>query len=236
MTKIVGIIPSRFGSTRFPGKPLIDIDGKSMIQRVYEQAKKANSLTDVIVATDDERIFNHVTEFGGRVIMTSSDHQSGTDRCAEIADLLTDVDVIINIQGDEPFVEPEQINQLAACFNNPKTEIATLCKKLSNPDLLARTSVVKVKPGVNGLAEDFGRVPFPNQETNYKHIGVYAYRVETLKTISKLPQSERELTLKLEQLRWLDNGFSIQLTETEYETISVDTPEDLTTILRLKNL
>lgn len=232
----MGIIPSRFGSTRFPGKPLVDIGGKSMIQRVYEQAKQATSLADVIVATDDDRILNHVKEFGGKVIMTSSEHQSGTDRCAEIAESLPDVDVIINIQGDEPFVEPEQINQLAACFENPETEIATLCKVLSKPELLNRNSIVKVKPGKNGIAEDFGRVPFPNQETHYKHIGVYAYRVETLKTISKLPQSERELTEKLEQLRWLDNGFSIQLAETEYETISVDTPEDLAAILKQKNL
>ena len=137
MTKIVGIIPSRYASTRFPGKPLVDIAGKSMIKRVYEQASKASSLIDVIVATDDQRIFNHVQSFGGKVVLTSDKHESGTDRCAEVVSNLSAVDVVINIQGDEPFIEPEQIDQLAACFDNPKTKIATLTKKLETEiDLL----------------------------------------------------------------------------------------------------
>ena len=236
MTKIVGIIPSRYASTRFPGKPLVDIAGKSMIQRVYEQASKASSLSDVIVATDDQRIFNHVQSFGGKVVLTSDKHQSGTDRCAEVISKLEGVDVVINIQGDEPFIEPEQIDQLAACFDNPKTKIATLTKKLETEIDLLNNTVVKVNKSSAGQALNFSRKGFSSLETSYKHIGIYAYRVDTLKIISKLPQSQRELDEKLEQLRWLDNGFEIQLAETEHESNSVDTPEDLEALLRLKNI
>lgn len=236
MTKIVGIIPSRYASTRFPAKPLVDIAGKSMIQRVYEQALKAESLSDVIIATDDERIFSHVEAFGGKAMMTSKMHQSGTDRCAEIANSLADVDVIINIQGDEPFIAPEQIDQLAGCFESTETQIATLSKKLTDPMEIENPSVVKVKKNNSNYAEDFGRKPFTNQQQHFKHIGIYGYRLVVLMAISKLDQSPRELSEKLEQLRWLDNGYSIQLTETEHETISIDTPEDLESVLRLKNI
>ena len=236
MTKIVGIIPSRYASTRFPGKPLVDIAGKSMIQRVYEQASKASSLSDVIVATDDQRIFNHVQSFGGKVVLTSDKHQSGTDRCAEVISKLEGVDVVINIQGDEPFIEPEQIDQLAACFDNPKTKIATLTKKLETEIDLLNNTVVKVNKSSAGQALNFSRKGFSSLETSYKHIGIYAYRVDTLKIIAKLPQSQRELDEKLEQLRWLDNGFEIQLAETEHESNSVDTPEDLEALLSLKNI
>ncbi|MDB4655484.1 3-deoxy-manno-octulosonate cytidylyltransferase [Flavobacteriales bacterium] len=236
MTKIVGIIPSRYASTRFPGKPLVDIAGKSMIQRVYEQASKASSLSDVIVATDDERIFNHVQSFGGKVVLTSDKHESGTDRCAEVVSSLQDIDVVMNIQGDEPFIEPEQIDQLAACFENPKTKIATLVKKVETEiDLLSKT-VVKVDKTSANHALNFSREAFSSLEESYKHIGIYAYRSDTLKTISKLPQSQRELDEKLEQLRWLDNGFEIQLAETEHESNSIDTSEDLAALIRLKNL
>ncbi|MFT4980972.1 MAG: 3-deoxy-manno-octulosonate cytidylyltransferase (CMP-KDO synthetase) [Bacteroidia bacterium] len=236
MTKIVGIIPSRYASTRFPGKPLVDIAGKSMIQRVYEQTSKASSLSDVIVATDDQRIFNHVQSFGGKVVLTSDKHESGTDRCAEVISNLEGVDVVINIQGDEPFIEPEQIDQLAACFDNPKTKIATLTKKLETEVDLLNNTVVKVDKSSTGQALNFSRKGFSSLETSYKHIGIYAYRVDTLKIIAKLPQSQRELDEKLEQLRWLDNGFEIQLAETEHESNSVDTPEDLEALLRLKNI
>ncbi len=232
MTKIVGIIPSRYASTRFPAKPLVDIAGKSMIQRVYEQASKASLLNDVIIATDDQRIFDHVISFGGKVVMTSSSHQSGTDRCAEVVGCLNDVDVVINIQGDEPFIEPEQIDQLATCFENEETKIATLIKKITNKEDLDSDTVVKV----NTKSVDFSRKPFSTLDKSYKHIGIYAYRVDTLKIVSKLPQSERELTERLEQLRWLDNGFQIQLAETEHESNSVDTPEDLKRLLREKNI
>jgi len=233
MNNIVGIIPSRYASTRFPAKPLVDIAGKSMIQRVYEQASKASSLNDVIVATDDQRIFEHVLGFGGKVVMTSTEHQSGTDRCAEVLGGLSDVDVIINIQGDEPFIEPEQINQLATCFTNPETQIATLIKKIENEEDLQSNTVVKVSRTETNKAINFSRKAFSALEDSYKHIGIYAYRADTLKIVSKLPQSDRELAEKLEQLRWLDNGFEIQLAETEHESNSVDTPEDLARMLGL---
>lgn len=236
MTKIVGIIPSRYASTRFPAKPLVDIAGKSMIQRVYEQASKCKLLSDVMVATDDQRIFDHVLSFGGKVVMTASEHQSGTDRCAEVLSHLSDVDVIINIQGDEPFIEPEQIDQLAACFNSPETKIATLIKKVENEEDLLSDTVVKVNRTNSNKAIYFSRKPFHSMEDSYKHIGIYAYRSDTLKVISKLPQSENELAERLEQLRWLDNGFEIQLAETEHESNSVDTPEDLQRLLRSRNL
>jgi 3-deoxy-manno-octulosonate cytidylyltransferase (CMP-KDO synthetase) len=236
MNNIVGIIPSRYASTRFPAKPLADIAGKSMIQRVYEQAKKAVSLSDVIIATDDQRIFKHVLDFGGKVVMTSTEHHSGTDRCAEVLDGLSDVDVIINIQGDEPFIEPEQINQLAACFKNPKTQIGTLIKKIKNEEDLQSDTVVKVSRTEDNKAINFSRMAFSPLEDSYKHIGIYAYRTDTLKIVSKLPQSDRELAEKLEQLRWLDNGFEMQLAETEHESNSVDTPEDLDRLLRQRNL
>ncbi|MFT7101564.1 MAG: 3-deoxy-manno-octulosonate cytidylyltransferase (CMP-KDO synthetase) [Bacteroidia bacterium] len=233
MNNIVGIIPSRYASTRFPAKPLVDIAGKSMIQRVYEQAKKATSLSDVIVATDDQRIFNHVVGFGGKVVMTSTEHHSGTDRCAEVLECLSDVDVIINIQGDEPFIEPEQINQLAACFENSETQIGTLIKKMDSEEDLQSDTVVKVSRTDSNKAINFSRQAFSSLAESYKHIGIYAYRADTLKTVSKLPQSDRELTEKLEQLRWLDNSFEIQLAETEHESNSVDTPEDLAKMLSL---
>ena len=236
MTNIVGIIPSRYASTRFPAKPLVDIAGKSMIQRVYEQASKASTLSDVFVATDDKRIFDHVLGFGGKVIMTSSEHQSGTDRCAEVLSKLNDIDVVINIQGDEPFIEPEQIDQLSACFKNPNTQIATLIKKIENEEDLLSDTVVKVNRTDSNEAVYFSRKPFHALIDSYKHIGIYAYRAQTLKIISKLPQSANELAERLEQLRWLDNGFKIQLAETEHESNSVDTPEDLQRLLRSRNL
>ena len=236
MANIVGIIPSRYASTRFPAKPLVDIAGKSMIQRVYEQASKAISLQEVIVATDDQRIFDHIVSFGGKVVMTSLEHQSGTDRCAEVLEGLENVDVVINIQGDEPFIEPEQIDQLATCFENSETQIATLCKKIEIEEDLISDTVVKVDKTSSNEGLNFSRKPFSTLDKSYKHIGIYAYRADTLKVISKLPQTERELTERLEQLRWLDNGFRIQLAETEHESNSVDTPEDLARLLRQKNL
>ena len=234
--RVIGIIPSRFGSTRFPGKPLVNIAGKSMIQRVFEQVSKTKMMTDVIVATDDQRIHDHVSEFGGKVMMTSSEHQSGTDRCAEVTSNLTDVDVVINIQGDEPFIESEQIDLLAASFQNPETQIATLIKKIQSQVDLESNTVVKALPKANGSAADFSRTAFADLGNSYKHIGIYAFRASTLQEVSKLPQSDRELEEKLEQLRWLDNGYSIQLIETEHESNSVDTPEDLERILKEKNL
>jgi 3-deoxy-manno-octulosonate cytidylyltransferase (CMP-KDO synthetase) len=235
---ILGIIPARYASTRFPGKPLVDIAGKSMIQRVYEQAKKCVHLSEVIIATDDERIYKHVHDFGGVAIITSPDHQSGTDRCAEVALKHSQYDVIINIQGDEPFIDPEQISKLAACFNDKATQIATLIKKVLTQEELFNTNSPKVV--VNKLSEAvyFSRSPLPhirgqepqnwlNHFTYFKHIGIYGYRADVLQEITKLPISSLEKAESLEQLRWIENGYQIKVAETELETYAVDTPEDL---------
>jgi 3-deoxy-manno-octulosonate cytidylyltransferase (CMP-KDO synthetase) len=235
---ILGVIPARYASTRFPGKPLVDIVGKSMIQRVYEQAKKCIHLTEVIVATDDERILNHVIDFGGVAVMTSADHQSGTDRCAEVALQHTQYDVIINIQGDEPYIDPEQISKLASCFNNADTQIATLVKKVQNEQELFNVNSPKVI--INKLSEAvyFSRSPLPHirghEEKNwleyftyFKHMGIYGYRADVLRQITKLPVSSLEKAESLEQLRWIENGYRIKVAETELETYAIDTPEDL---------
>ncbi|WP_428330711.1 3-deoxy-manno-octulosonate cytidylyltransferase [Mucilaginibacter sp.] len=235
---ILGIIPARYASSRFPGKPLVDIGGKSMIQRVYEQAKKCTNLTEVIVATDDERIFDHVTGFGGVAVMTSADHQSGTDRCAEVATQHPQYEVIINIQGDEPYIDPEQITKLATCFNDAATQIATLIKKVQNEQELLNVNSPKVV--INKLSEAvyFSRSPMPHirgQEqqdwlkhfTYFKHIGIYGYRADILQQITKLPVSSLEKAESLEQLRWIENGYRIKVAETELETHAIDTPEDL---------
>ncbi|MDP9080532.1 MAG: 3-deoxy-manno-octulosonate cytidylyltransferase [Bacteroidota bacterium] len=235
---ILGIIPARFASSRFPGKPLADIAGKSMIQRVYEQAKKCIHLTEVIVATDDTRIYDHVLHFGGVAIMTSSDHQSGTDRCAEVALQHPQYNVVINIQGDEPYIDPEQISKLAACFNNPDTQLATLVKKVLTEQELFNVNSPKVV--VNKLSEAvyFSRSPLPHlrgQEqqnwlshfTYFKHIGIYGYRADILQEVTKLPVSSLEKAESLEQLRWIENGYRIKVAETELETHAIDTPEDL---------
>jgi 3-deoxy-manno-octulosonate cytidylyltransferase (CMP-KDO synthetase) len=237
---VLGIIPARFGSTRFPGKPLVAIDGKSMIQRVYDQALKAKALTKVIVATDDDRIFNHVQEFGGSVVMTGKDHQSGTDRCAEVVQTMTDkYDVAINIQGDEPFIFPEQIDTLAKCFSSDQVQIATLVKKINDVATLENTNIPKVVFNKQNQALYFSRaaIPFNRnfmgssvwlKEYNYfKHIGIYGFRTKILKELSLLPVSGLEQTESLEQLRWLENGYSIHVAVTEFESIAIDSPSDL---------
>jgi len=235
---ILGIIPARYASTRFPGKPLVDISGKTMIQRVYEQAKKCSSFADVVVATDDDRIFDHVLAFDGKAVMTSAEHQSGTDRCAEVASKHPEYDIIINIQGDEPYIDPEQITKLAACFNDPGTQIATLVKKIHSVEELHNANSPKVL--INKLSEAiyFSRSPLPhirgqepqnwlNYYTYFKHIGIYGYRADILQQITKLPVSPLEKAESLEQLRWIENGYKIKVAETELETVAVDTPEDL---------
>jgi 3-deoxy-manno-octulosonate cytidylyltransferase (CMP-KDO synthetase) len=240
--KILGIIPARFASTRFPGKPLVDIAGKSMIQRVYEQAKKCPHLSEVIIATDDNCIFEHVDNFGGKAIMTSADHQSGTDRCAEVALKHAEYDVIINIQGDEPYIDPEQITKLISCFNDAGTQIATLIKKISTNEELHNTNSPKVIINKNSEAIYFSRSPLPHirgQEpqnwlqhfTYFKHIGIYGYRADILQQITKLPVSSLEKAESLEQLRWIENGYKIKVAETEIETIAIDTPDDLKKLL-----
>jgi 3-deoxy-manno-octulosonate cytidylyltransferase (CMP-KDO synthetase) len=237
--KILGIIPSRYGSTRFPGKPLVDIKGESMIQRVYNQAKKAQSLAEVIVATDDDRIINHVKNFGGKVIMTSSSHNSGTDRCAEVVNKMDKhFDVVINIQGDEPFINPKQIDQLCSCFEDNKTDIATLIKKIDSEEDLFNPNRPKVDIDNNNFAKMFSRNTIPELNNIpkekwleahpfYKHIGIYGYRTAVLKKISKLPPSPLEQKERLEQLRWLENNYAIKVAITTHEAIAIDTPEDL---------
>lgn len=236
--KIIGIIPSRFASTRFPGKPLVDIGGKTMIQRVYEQAAKATSVQQVVVATDDERIADEVTRFGGKFILTSTAHQSGTDRCAEVTNYFPDFDVVINIQGDEPFIDPAQIDLLASCFLDPNTELATLVKPINNYEELTNANSPKVILNKFGEALYFSRQVIPfirnadqkdwlNLQTFYKHIGIYGYRKEVLKDLTKLPISNLEQAEQLEQLRWIENGYRIKTKITHLETVAIDTPEDL---------
>lgn len=235
---ILGIIPARFASSRFPGKPLVDIRGKTMIERVFLQAKTASSLSDVVVATDDERIYEHVLSFGGKVVRTASTHQSGTDRCAEVAAKMPGFDAVINIQGDEPFINPEQINQVAACFTSSRTQVATLAKKITQNEQLFSPNTVKVVFGEEDYALYFSRSPIPFQRgteqenwlkkgTFYKHIGLYGYRSDILAELTILPVSTLEKAESLEQLRWLENGYSIYVAKTELETPAVDTPEDL---------
>ncbi len=234
------VIPARYASTRFPGKPLVSIKGKPMIQLTYEQAKKAFS--QVVVATDDVRIFEAVQSFGGQVVMTSEQHQSGTDRCFDAWQQLEKqgfkADVLINLQGDEPFIKPEQLQELALLFQNQATEIATLGKKITDSEALFNPNVVKLLKSPDGKALYFSRATIPylrnipqkewlHAHTFFKHIGLYAYRIPILKKITQLPPSILEQSESLEQLRWLENDFHIQVAETAYESLGIDTPEDL---------
>lgn len=235
---IIGIIPARYSSTRLPGKPLAIIQGKSMIERVYTQASKSKALKKTVVATDDQRIYDHVKSFGGEVIMTSEEHQSGTDRCAEVMKAYPTYGAAINIQGDEPFINPEQIDLLAQCFMVPGIQIATLIKKISNYDELVNTNIPKVVINQKGQALYFSRQTIPFQRNlppeewlghliYYKHIGIYGYKTEVLEQLTKLPISNLEKAENLEQLRWLENGYQIQTAETDLETIAIDTDSDL---------
>ena len=248
--KVLGIIPARFQSSRFPGKPLAMIGSKAMIQRVYEQASKA--FDDVAVATDDDRIFQKVISFNGKAVMTSESHQSGTDRTAEAAltyhqlNTKKTFDVVVNIQGDEPFIRPQQLQQLAATFEDPSVQIATLVKKIETEEELFNENAVKVVKNSSDGALYFSRFPIPfmrgsdqkdwvKKHTYFKHIGVYAYRYSVLQEITKLPQSSLELSEKLEQNRWLENGYKIKVSETDFQSLAVDTPEDLEKIIATMN-
>lgn len=237
MTKFICIIPARYASTRFPGKPLAILGGKTVIQRVYEQVSKV--IHDVYVATDDQRIFNQVEEFGGNVVMTSSNHRSGTDRIEEaLQHIGGQWDVVLNVQGDEPFIQPSQIETLCSCFDEQQTEIATLGKPFATIEAAENPNSPKIVVDNKGFALYFSRsiIPFirgvekNNWLSHYpflKHLGIYAYRTEVLKQITQLPQSSLELAESLEQLRWLQNGFRIKVGTTDIETIGIDTPEDL---------
>ena len=233
----IGIIPAGYNSTRFAGKPLVSIHGKLMIQRVYEQVVQSPIFDFVVVATDDERIDQAVRNFGGNVIMTSTEHASGTDRCGEVAQALNlkNEDIIINIQGDEPFIRREEIELLAQQFNNQNVGIATLIKKVNhNTEEISNPNIVKVVFDKQGRALYFSRhaIPFvrsasQKQTEHYKHIGMYGYRWEILQQLIRLPKSKLEEIESLEQLRWLENGFKIHVAECFYESIAIDTPEDL---------
>ncbi len=236
--KILGIIPARYASSRFPKKALVDIHGKSMIQRVYEQAKQADILSDVIIATDHDSIFKHAHSFNGKVVMTSTHHPSGTDRCAEVISNLTDrFDFIINIQGDEPFIQPAQINRLGKALEQ-HIELATLAIPLEDVDSLFSPHVVKVIFNKKKEAIYFSRHAIPyirNEEQKkwltsflfHKHIGIYAYRSDILTQVTQLPSSSLEKAESLEQLRWIEHGFKIQVITTDIDSYGIDTPEDL---------
>ncbi len=240
---VIGVIPARYDSSRFPGKPLVDIDGKSMIQRVYEQCTKSISISKLLVATDDQRIADHVRLFGGNVTLTSNKHQSGTDRCAEVADNYPEFDILINIQGDEPMINPDQIDLLCKCFENPQASIATLVKKIGSNDELFNENTPKVILNKNSEAILFSRTAIPflrgkakenwiEQYTFYKHIGIYGFKTETLKILSNLPLSTLESAEALEQLRWIENGYRIHAAITDKESQAIDTPEDLEKLLK----
>jgi 3-deoxy-manno-octulosonate cytidylyltransferase (CMP-KDO synthetase) len=236
---ILGIIPARYGSTRFEGKPLALINGKMMIQRVYEQTKKADRLSEVVVATDDERIYNAVVGFGGKAVMTSANHKSGTDRCCEVVDKIGNgFDAVINIQGDEPYINPQEINQIAELISDKDTQLASLCKPVYDEEELMSPNAVKVVFDKNGKALYFSRFAIPylrNQieRTFYKHIGIYAYKCDVLKKVAALPQSGLELAESLEQLRWLENGYTVRMGVTEFESFSVDVPDDIVKIEKI---
>ena len=244
---IVGIIPARYASTRFPGKPLVDIEGKTMLQRVYEQAMKSKSLAKVVVATDDERIVDHVTQFGGEVVMTAPHHPSGTDRCLEALQQLKEpYQYVINIQGDEPFIDPEQIDELAAVLNDGTTELATQMIAVDSHELLFDKGEVKVVLNTSNEALFFSRMVIPfikgvdEKEWHihhryYRHVGMYAYRSDILQQIAGLPVSALEKAESLEQLRWLENGFRIKCVVTKYESHCIDEPGDVLKVLQLMN-
>lgn len=242
--KIAGIIPARYASTRFPGKPLVRIFGKTMIMRVYEQAVKSQKLDTVIVATDDQSIYDEVQNHGGTVMMTGDHHLNGTERCNEVLQKAKEsYDYAINIQGDEPYIQPEMIDQLAAILDG-NTELGTLVKKIDDPEALENPNTMKVVFNNNDEALYFSRNCIPHlrgipsaewltHHDFYKHIGIYAYRADILEKITALPPSGLEKAESLEQLRWLENGLKIKIAKTEYESQGVDTPEDLNRLEKL---
>jgi 3-deoxy-manno-octulosonate cytidylyltransferase (CMP-KDO synthetase) len=248
--QVIGIIPARYDSSRFPGKPLVMINGISMIRRVYEQALKCKNLSRVIVATDDARIEEHINSFGGEVMMTAPYHLSGTERVSEVVEYLHTKDpenryeVAVNIQGDEPYIDPAQIDSLITCFNDKDIQIATLIHEINSQDELFSPNVVKVIIDKNRKAITFSRAAIPfmrgvetdkwlNQHTYYKHVGLYAFRTQVLEIITRLKPSPIEMVESLEQMRWIENGFFIHTELTKSDSISVDSPEDL---LKLTNI
>ena len=246
--KFILIIPARYNSSRLPGKPLVLINGKTMIQRVYEQCKKVKTPCKIIVATDDQRIFSHVIDFGGEVIMTSKKHKSGTDRCFEVIENMhkknLHFEIAINIQGDEPYINPRQIETLLKCFEDKRTSIATLVKKISDHNEIFDPNCVKAIINKNNEAIYFSRSPipfirdfqkeaWPKKHTFLRHIGIYGYKTDILKKIVSLKISPLEKSESLEQLRWIENEYVIKTKRTNFETIDVNTPQDLIRINKL---
>ena len=239
--KVIGIIPARCASSRFPGKPLVDLKGKSMIQRVYEGAKRSTLLAEVIVATDDSRIYDEVVRFGGKVKMTSENHPSGTDRCGEVAKTIQDADVVINIQGDEPLVDYRQLDTLIQAFENKNTQIATLGNKAVSMEDIMNSNRIKIVVDDKEEALYFSRSAIPNfanfkedpleNYPFYRHIGLYAYRADVLQELVKLKPTALEKVESLEQLRWLYYGYKIKIVETNIETPNIDVPEDVEKVL-----
>ncbi len=240
--KVLGIIPARYSSSRFPGKPLIDLKGKSMIQRVYEGTAKSSLIDKLIVATDDERIYDHVKSFGGNVMMTSADHTTGTDRCGEVAHQFPDYDVIINIQGDEPLVDYRQLEELIQLFENPLTQIGTLGIQLTDKNDLTNENRIKIVLNHKNQALYFSRSAIPNNQ-KYKgnafseglflrHIGLYGFRRDVLMELINLKITSLETIESLEQLRWLYYGYTINVAKTTIETPNIDSPEDIELVLK----
>lgn len=238
---VLGIIPARYGSSRFPGKPLLELKGKTMIQRVYEGASHSKLITSVVVATDDQRIYDEVIRFGGNVVMTSPDHVSGTDRCGEVLESYSDVDVVINIQGDEPLIDFRQLDNLIEVFAKDEIQIATLGIKTKSMEDILNPNRIKIVVDKNDKALYFSRSAIPNFN-NYskdpldfypflRHIGVYAYRSEVLKKLTQLTPTALEKIESLEQLRWLYHGFPIHVAYTNIETPNIDSPEDVADVL-----
>ena len=244
---VLCIIPARYGASRFPGKPLADIGGQTLIQRVYRQAVQAACAAEVVVATDDERIHRHVHDFGGKAVMTRADHATGTDRCAEVAALFPDFDIVVNVQGDEPFIAPEQIvAAVRPLLLQSEKQISTLAKAITNREDIFNPNVVKVVIDKSGRAMYFSRSPipylrglpqekWPGDTVFYKHIGLYAFRRETLLELTALAPGFYEQAEALEQLRWLAAGYSIAVALTDRETLGVDTPEDVAKALDFLN-
>ncbi|HMP99075.1 MAG TPA: 3-deoxy-manno-octulosonate cytidylyltransferase [Cyclobacteriaceae bacterium] len=244
--RILGIIPARYASTRFHAKALVDIGGKTMVRRVYEQVQKSQSISKIVVATDHELIANEVKSFGGEVCMTSTEHKSGTERCMEVVKLQKEkFDYVINIQGDEPFISPKQIDTLGYLLNG-KIQLATLIKQIGNTEELINPNIVKVIFDKQQEAIYFSRSAIPyargleqnewlNNHKYYKHIGMYAYRCDILEEITKLSPTPLEKAESLEQLRWIEHGFKIKVNETKVESIGIDTPADLEKALKLLN-
>ncbi|MEN9700430.1 MAG: 3-deoxy-manno-octulosonate cytidylyltransferase [Bacteroidota bacterium] len=240
--KVLGIIPARYASSRFPGKPLIDLKGKSMIQRVYEGASGSKFIDQLVVATDDQRIVEHVQNFGGMALLTADHHQSGTERCAEVLATFPHYDLVLNIQGDEPLVDPRQLDTLLAAFDNPSVKIATLVSPTVSAADLSNPNRIKVVANAKQEALYFSRSAIPNQHhasdeqlknhSFLRHIGLYAYRTETLLELVKLDPTSLEKIESLEQLRWLYYGYQLKLVETHIETPNIDVPDDVAEVLR----